>query len=91
MTICKYFLYSSESMLSVTYSTLSQAINEMLAIVNTKMDGILDSTNWVKQVTSHVDTNILEISGQVMHIKDGVSQMHNAQTGEHHLFSYTIC
>ncbi|KAK0435972.1 hypothetical protein EV421DRAFT_1908255 [Armillaria borealis] len=53
---------------------LSQAINEMLAIVDTKMDGILDSTNRVEQVTNCIGTNILEVRSQVAHINDGVSQ-----------------
>ncbi|SJL14240.1 uncharacterized protein ARMOST_17696 [Armillaria ostoyae] len=53
---------------------LSQVINEMLAIVDMKMDGILDSANWVEQVTGRVDTNILKIHGQVAHINDGLSQ-----------------
>ncbi|SJL14212.1 uncharacterized protein ARMOST_17667 [Armillaria ostoyae] len=53
---------------------LSQAINEILAIVDTKMDGILDSTNRVEEVTGHVETNVIEIRDQVAHIKDGVLQ-----------------
>ncbi|KAK0435988.1 hypothetical protein EV421DRAFT_1146278 [Armillaria borealis] len=38
------------------------------------MDGILDSTNQVEQVTGRVETNIIEIRDQVAHIKDDVSQ-----------------
>ncbi len=52
-------------MLSVTYSALSQASNEMLAIVDTKMDGILDGTNRIVQVTGRVETDVIDIRGQV--------------------------
>ncbi|KAK0215975.1 hypothetical protein EDD85DRAFT_441135 [Armillaria nabsnona] len=57
---------------------LSQAINEMLAIVGTKIDGILDSTNRIIQVTGRVETNIIKIRGQVVQQQ---IQMQKAQDG----------
>ncbi len=95
MTICKCFLCSSESTLSITYSALSQAINEMLAIVDTKMAGIVESTNRVEQVMGRVETDIVDIHVKVVHINDHVSQIQSegkkAQTGAYLLFSSTIC
>ncbi len=37
----------------------------MLAIVDTKMDGILDGTNRIVQVTGRVETDVIDIRGQV--------------------------
>ncbi len=54
-------------MLSVTYRALSRAINETLAIVDAKVNGVLDSTNKIKQDVGRVDMNIVKISGQVAH------------------------
>ncbi|KAK0216580.1 hypothetical protein EDD85DRAFT_436907 [Armillaria nabsnona] len=46
---------------------LSRAINETLAIVDAKVNSVLDSTNKIKQDVSRVDMNIVKISGQVAH------------------------
>ncbi|KAK0430759.1 hypothetical protein EV421DRAFT_241470 [Armillaria borealis] len=48
--------------------TLSQAIDM-------KVDGVLDSTNRIEQVTQRVDTNVFKIRDQVAHINDGVLQI----------------
>ncbi|KAK0184065.1 hypothetical protein F5146DRAFT_1145893 [Armillaria mellea] len=54
--------------------TLSQEIDETLANVDMKIDSILNGNKEVKQVTDHIDTNVLEIHGQVAHISDSVFQ-----------------
>ncbi|SJL14313.1 uncharacterized protein ARMOST_17769 [Armillaria ostoyae] len=54
---------------------LSQAINEILAIVDTKVEGVLDCTNRIEQVTQRVDMNIFKICDQVAHINNGVSHI----------------
>ncbi len=77
------------------YRALSHAIQEKLAIVDMKADSVLHSTNRIEQVIEHVDTNIANVSGQVAHIKDGVSQIQSqgqkAQDGAHLLFSSLTC
>ncbi len=82
-------------MLSVAYSTLSQAIHKILAIVDNKMDGIVDSTNRVEQVTGRVEIDVIDIRGKVVHINDCVSQIQSegkkAQDGAHLSFSSLIC
>ncbi|SJL10212.1 uncharacterized protein ARMOST_13596 [Armillaria ostoyae] len=65
---------------------LSHAIQEKLVSVDMKVDGVLDSTNRIEQIAGRVDTNIINVHGQVAHIKDGVSQqqiqMQKAQDDE---------
>ncbi|SJL14282.1 uncharacterized protein ARMOST_17738 [Armillaria ostoyae] len=43
--------------------------------IDTKVNGILDSTNQIEQVTRRVDANVFDIHGQVAHINNGVSQI----------------
>ncbi|KAK0219365.1 hypothetical protein EDD85DRAFT_961104 [Armillaria nabsnona] len=57
------------------HTTLSHAINEMLATVDTKVDDISDSTKRIKHDVGRVDRNIVKIGGQVTHVNDGILQM----------------
>ncbi|KAK0432044.1 hypothetical protein EV421DRAFT_1911347 [Armillaria borealis] len=57
------------------HATLSHAINEMLATVDTKVDDISDSTKRIKHDVDRVDRNVVKIGGQVTHMNDGTLQM----------------
>ncbi len=78
-------------MLNATYSKLSHAIQEKLTIVDAKVDDVLESTNRIERVAGRVDTNIVNVRGQVAHLIDGVSQIQSqgqkTQNGAHLSFS----
>ena len=75
----------------MTYRALSHTIQEKLDSVDTKVDDVLESTNQIEQVADRVDTNIVNVHGQVAHLINGVSQIQShgqkTQDGAHLLFS----
>ncbi|PBK81183.1 hypothetical protein ARMGADRAFT_1091476 [Armillaria gallica] len=74
---------------------LSHTIQEMLDSVDTKVDDVLQSMHWNGEVASHVETKVKEISSQVGHITNDVSQIQSqvqkAQDDAHLVFLSLTC